>query len=117
MDPARLRLQSLQPTGVRDVAHRRQAVAEADHQYRGWQGETEPGQQSPRQAAALVPDGKARLGTGRTGQKLAESDQLGVLLLVQPAALHHVFLLEVGEMGNGAAEGSATQPQRDEENF
>src|ERR1019366_3265213 len=62
-------------------------------------------------------DGKSDLTTGRTGKELAQTHQIGISLLVEPAPAHDELVAEISDMSDRPAETSDAQLEEDKENF
>src|SRR6516165_3407707 len=68
-------------------------------------------------AAPQQADGETHLARGRPGQELAERDQIGVALVVEPAPPVHELLAEIAEMRDRSAEGGQPEPQERGQDF
>src|SRR5262249_15246193 len=110
-------LEAVQPAGAGGVAERADAVAEQHHGDGRRQRESDPGRQGSGIAAPQQADGETHLARGRPGQELAERDQIGVALVVEPAPPVDELLAEVAEMRHRPAEGGQPEPQERGENF
>ena len=88
-------LETMQPSAPISAANRGDAQGE-HHQCHGRrQGEAGPGRERPEIARARQPDRQSDLAAGRTGQKLAERDEIGVGALIQPFAPGDELFAEV----------------------
>ena len=93
------------------IAKRADAVAEGHHGDRRRQRESDPGRQGSGIPAAQQADGETHLARGRPGQELAERDQIGVAVIVEPAPPVHELLAEIAEMRHRSAEGGQPEPK------
>ena len=116
-DRDRRHLETVQPAGAGRVAERADAVAEQHHGDGRRQREADPGRQGSGIAAAQKADGDAHLARGRPGQELAERDQVGVALVVEPAPPVHELLAEIAEMRDRSAEGGQPEPKERGQDF
>src|SRR4029079_18775264 len=74
-------------------------------------GEADPGREGPGPPRAAMADGHADLARGRAGQELAERDEIGIGLVVEPAAANDEGFAEVTQMSDRAAEAGQAQHQ------
>ena len=88
----------------------RHAERERQHQQRGGQGEADPGGQAAGIAAAQQAERESGLAGSRTGQELAQADDVRELPLVEPAAPLDELGAEITEMRDRAAEAAQAQP-------
>ena len=116
-DRDRRHLEAVQPAGAGGIAERADAVAEQHHRDGRWQRESDPGRQGSGIAAAQQADGETHLARGRPGQELAERDQVGVALVVEPAPPVHELLAEIAEMRDRSAEGGQSEPEKRGQDF
>jgi hypothetical protein len=94
----------MQPARAGGIAERLHAVAEQSHGDGGRQREADPRRHGSDIARAQEADGDADLARGRPGQELAEPDQIGEALVVEPAPPVHELLAEIAEMRDRPAE-------------
>jgi hypothetical protein len=107
----------VQPAGAGGIAERVDAVAEQHHGDGRRQRESDPGRQGSRIPAAQQADGDTHLARGRPRQELAERDQVGVALVVEPAPPAHELLAEIAEMRDRSAEARQPEPKEHGEDF
>src|ERR1039458_258906 len=93
------------------------AVREEHEGDGGGQCEAGPRGKSAQVARAQEADRKSDLAAGRTGQKLTQSHEIRVGLLVEPPTAHDEFLAEVAEVSDRSPETCDTEPQKDQQNF
>ena len=110
-------LESAQPAARRELAERGHAVPEQDQQRGRWQGETEPRRDAAADAGAGHAHRHADLAAGRTGQELAQRDQIRVGFVVEPPAFGYVFIAEVPQVSHRPAERGKPQLEGHEQNF
>ena len=60
-------------------------------------------------------DGEADLTARRARQKLAQRDEIGVGLFVEPAAARDKLVAEISDMRDRSAEAGQTKPEKDEQ--
>ena len=84
---------------LQGVAGLGEAQGERDERDGRGQGEAGPGGEGARVTSAREADGHADLAAGRAGQKLAQRYQIGIAVLVQPAAAHQVAARELRRSG------------------
>ena len=85
------------PTGPR---RRLRAVSKEEEQYGGWKREGNPPSKTAEVAAPHQPNGKSNLAAGRTRQKLAQRNEIGEYVFVEPAASDNKLLSEIANVGN-----------------
>src|SRR5690554_1581280 len=81
------------------------------------QGKGGPGGGSAPAATALQAKGKANLTACGPGQELAQGDQIGIVLLGQPAPPGDKFVPEITQVRGRAAKGDQAQGQEGQEDF
>lgn len=102
-------LEPMDPAGMLHRAKGRESVPERDHDRGRRQQKADGcGQPSP-QPSPSAPQAKYHLCAGRTGQKLAERDEVGVIGIADPAPALHELGVEISKMGNRAAERGQAQ--------
>ena len=104
----------MQPACSRHVAERCHAIGEEHERDRRGQREADPGGGRSRIAGARQAKRHADLARSRTGEKLAERDEIGVSRLAEPAPAHHELLAEVAQMRDWAAEGGQAELEKGE---
>jgi hypothetical protein len=107
----------MQPAGTGGVAERADAVAEQHHGDGRRQRESDPSRQRSGVAATQQADGDTHLARGRPGQELAERDQIGVALVVEPAAAVDELFAKIAEMRDRSAEGGQPEPKERGQDF
>ena len=110
-------LQPVQPAAPQHIAGCGKPVGEQYQRQRRWQGEGDPGGERAEIARAQQADRNSDLAGGRTRQKLAQRDQVGIALLVEPFAALDELVAEIAEMGDGAAERGQAELQEGREHF
>ena len=113
----RRHFQLVQPPGPGRIAERRRAIGEQDHGQGRRQRESRPGREGTGVTGAQKADRNAHLARGRTGQKLAERDEIGIAAVVEPAPPRDEFLAKIAEMGDRTAKGGQTQAQEDRQHL
>src|SRR5262249_41961189 len=109
--------EAVQPAGAGGIAERVDAVAEQHHGDGRRQRESDPGRQGSGIPATQQADGDTHLARGRPGQELAERDQVGVALIVEPAPPAHELLAEMAKMRARSAEGGQPEPKEHAQDF
>ena len=89
------------------------AIGEQRHGGRRRQGEPRPGSEAAKVSGAHEPDREAGLAAGRTRQKLAERNQIGIGALVEPAAPDDELTAEIAEMRDRPAETGQAELEKD----
>jgi hypothetical protein len=62
-------------------------------------------------------DGKSDLAAGGSRQELAQTHEIGIGRLVDPAAAPDELVTEIPDVSDRSAEAANAQPQEDEQNF
>ncbi len=94
------------------IAQAGRQESEPRHQGGGRQGKARPGGQRAQAAGSPQSDQKSGLTARRSGQELAERHDVGIVFLGQPSPLVDEGAAKIAEVGDGAAEGGQTQPQK-----
>src|SRR6516225_7708809 len=116
-DRDRRHLEAVQPAGAGGIAEGADAVAEGHHGDGRRQREADPGCERSGIPAPQKADGEPHLARRRSGQELAERDQIGVALVVEPAAAVDELFAKIAEMRHRPAEGGQPEPQERGEDF
>jgi hypothetical protein len=105
-----------QPAAKRSA---KQGRAKRKHHERDRRGQREAGpcRQSAEISGAHQPDGKADLTARRTGQKLAQGDEIGIGLFVEPAAPRDELVAEISDMRDRSPEAGQAKLEKDEQNL
>ena len=115
-DRDRGELQAVQPAGRRQVG-RPARQSERHQRDRRGQREPDPRHDAAEDARLARPDRDPELTAGRSGQRLAEGDQIGEAPVVEPAAAVYVLAAEVADVGDRATEGGQAQSERGAEHL
>jgi hypothetical protein len=105
-----------QPDGGRAAEFRR-AVGEEHQSYGGRQRKAGPRRQTAAIAGAHQADGKSDLTAGGARQELAQPHEIGISLLVDPAAAHDELVAKIPDVSDRSTEGGDTEPEENEQNF
>ncbi len=109
--------QSLQPSGVTDIAECFNTVGEGEHQQRGWQREADPGGDHAEWSGAQQADRHAELARCGAGHELAECDEIGETAFGYPAAAFDELRTEIADMRDRATERGAAEAKENAEDF
>ena len=110
-------LQSVQPAAAQRVAGCRKSIGEHDQRESRWKREGGPGGKCAGIARPQQTDRDSDLAGGGTRQELAQRNQIGVSLLLEPFAAFDELVAEIAEMGDGTAERRQAQLQKDREDL
>jgi hypothetical protein len=110
-------LQAAREVGRAQVAHGADAEGQPDHQQRRRPGEPDERGDRAGHAGARQAEAHAHLRAGRSGQELAERDEVGIAPLVHPTAAAHDLLVEVAEVGHRPAEGGQAEAREREQHL
>ena len=110
-------LQSVQPARIGLVPKRLHTIGEQDECSGGRQREAEPRCEAAQQPSTPDADGYPQLAARRAGQELAERDEPGERILVQPLPPNDVRLAEVADVRDGAAERGEAEPPGGEQHL
>ena len=105
-------LEPVHPPGAGDVGGRH-GERERRHRDRGREREAEPRGEPAEPPRSPRPDGDPELARRRARQEVRDRDQLGELLLVEPAPADDVGVPEVADVRDWAAERRQAEPERD----
>ncbi len=83
----------------------------------GGQRETGPGRQRAEEAGAHQPNGEPDLAAGRPRQELAQPDEIGVGVLIEPLPADHELVAEIANMGDRATEAGQPKLEEDTQDF
>ena len=83
----------------------------------GRQREAGPSREAAEIAGPHEADEKPDLTTGRTGQELAQPDEIGICVLVKSAASHNELFTEIPEVSDRPAEAGEAKLQEGKEDF
>jgi len=103
-----------QPVAKRP-AERAGAIGEQHQRRGGRQREAGPRRQPAEISGAHQPDGEADLAARRPRKKLAQRDQVGVALIVKPAATGYEFVTEISDVGDRSSETTHAQSEKDQQ--
>ena len=92
-------------------------VPEQDQRQRRGHRKPDPGGQRARQTGAQDAEAHADLAARRAGQELAQRDDIGIAVLVEPFAALDAFGAEIAEMRDRPAKAGQTEPQKGPEYF
>src|SRR5262245_61692484 len=107
----------MQPAGAASGVNESKAVCKGDQRERRWPRKTKPVRDSTSQPGAGESDRRTHHAAGRTRQRLAQGDQIGIALLMDPLPTVHVLLVEVAKVSDWAAERGQAQPRGDPQNL
>src|SRR5262249_6514524 len=93
------------------------AISEEHERNRRRHGEADPGRERAEIAGARQADRQSDLAARRPWQELAERNQIGIGLFIEPLPAHDELVVEVAEMRDRAAEAGEPEPQKDEQDF
>ena len=93
------------------------AVSEQHQSDGGRQRKAGPCRETAAIAGAHQADGKSDLAAGGAGQELAQPHEIGIGLLVDPAAAHDELVAEIPDVSDRSAKAGDAQPEEDEQNF
>src|SRR5580692_3070520 len=93
------------------------AVGEKHQSYRGRQRKAGPRRKTAAIAGAHQTDGKPDLAASGAGQELTQTHEIGIGLLVEPAAAHDELVAEVPDVSYRAAETGNALPEEHQHNF
>ena len=110
-------LEAVQEAGPQRSLKRARAMREEDEGDRGGQRESCPRREAAEIARPHEPEGKTDLATRGAGQELAETDEIGVGMLVEPAPPHDELFAEIPDMGDGPAKAAHAELAEGEEHF
>src|SRR5206468_12057362 len=91
------------------AAERACAIGEEHKGDGGRQGKARPRGETATIAGTHETDRKSNLAAGRAGQELAQPDQIGIGVFVQPAAAHDELFPEIPEVSDRPAEAADAQ--------
>src|SRR5438105_1784204 len=78
----------------------------------GRQRKTGPRRETAKIASAHQTDGKSDLAAGGSRQKLVQTYEIGVDLLVEPAAAHDELVAEISDLSDRSAEAGNAEPEK-----
>ena len=107
----------MQKALARGPVQRARPVCDERHRDRRRQGEAGPGRERAEIACAHEADGEADLAARRSGQELAERDEIAEGPLVEPAALDDERVAEIAEMRHRPAEAGQAEFEEHAEDF
>src|SRR5271166_2087336 len=93
------------------------AVGEEHQSYSGRESKAGPCREPAAMACAHQADGKSDLAARGAGQELAQAHEIGIGLLVDPAAAHDELVAEIPDVSDRSAKAGDAQPEEDEQNF
>ncbi len=108
-------LETMKQSGAERTAKRRRAKGKKHKHDGGRQREAGPCRQTAEISGTHEADGKADLTARRAGQKLAQRDEIGIGLFVEPAAAHDELVAEISDMRDRSAEAGQAKLEKDEQ--
>ena len=98
------------------TAKRRRAKGKKHKHDGGRQREAGPCRQTAEISGTHEADGEADLTARRAGQELAQCDEIGIGLFVEPATARDKLVAEISDMRDRPAEAGQTKLEKDEQN-
>ena len=110
-------LQAMEQPDADRAAERTRAIGEEHEGDGGRQRKAGPCRETAAIAGPHEADGKSDLAAGGAGQELAQPHEIGIGLLVEPAAAHDELFAEIPDVSDRPAEAGDAQLEEDKENF
>jgi hypothetical protein len=107
----------MKQSGSERTAKRGRAKGEQHERDGRRQRESGPCREATKISGAHQPDGKADLTARRPGQELAQRDQIGIGLFVEPAAARDELVTEISDMRDRPAERAQAKLEKDQQNL
>ena len=105
-------LEPVQDTALQQARGGLDAIGKDHQHHRGRRGKSDPRSQGAGHAGTKNPERHSHLAAGGPGQKLAQGDEIGIGLLVEPAAPRHEFIAKISQVRDRAAERRESQPEK-----
>ena len=96
---------------------RARTIGEENEKNGGRQRESGPGGKAAESAGTHQSEREPDLAARRAGQELAQRDEIGIGLLVEPAPAHHEFVAEIADMSDRTAEAADPQFEEDQQDL
>ena len=110
-------LEAMQQSGAHRAAESVLSICEKHERECGRQGKAAPRRKTAKIAGPHEADGKSDLAARGARQELAEADEIGIGVFVQPAAAHDEFVTKIADVSDRPAEAGDAELEEGKQNF